>query len=117
MASPVVHFEIGVGNRTKAGEFYSKLFDWKVDDYPEMDYTTVAAAENGIGGGFWKPKDGKNYITIYIQVDDLQAYLDKAEQLGGKKLMDPTDIPGVGSTAMFADPDGNIIGLYKPVEK
>jgi len=117
MANPVVHFEIGVSDRSKAGEFYSKLFDWKMEDYPPLDYTGVAGEENGIGGGLWKPKDGKNYITIYIQVDDLAAYLEKAEQLGGKKLMDPTDIPGVGSSAMFSDPDGNVVGLYKPLDK
>lgn len=117
MANPVVHFEIGVADRGKAKDFYSQLFDWKINDIPNMDYTIVTAEEKGIGGGFWKPKDDKPYITLYILVDDLQKFLDKAEKLGGKILMEPTEIPEVGSTAMFEDPDGNMIGLWKELEK
>jgi predicted enzyme related to lactoylglutathione lyase len=44
-------------------------------------------------------------------VDDLPAYLTKAESLGGKTLVPPVEIPGQGSSAWFADPDGSIIGL------
>ena len=48
-----------------------------------------------------------------MRVDDLQASLDRAETLGGKALVPPTDLPdGYGRFAMFADPDGNTIGLW-----
>jgi predicted enzyme related to lactoylglutathione lyase len=52
-------------------------------------------------------------VTIYVQVPDLQAALDQAVALGGKVLMPPTEIPGVVTLAMFADPEGNVIGLTK----
>ena len=52
-------------------------------------------------------------MTFYAQVDDLQAYLDKAEQLGGMTVMPPTEIPNVVTLAMFSDPEGNIIGMVK----
>jgi len=55
-------------------------------------------------------------VTVYVQVDDLQAYLDKANQLGGKTLVPPVEIPEPGSFAWLADLDGNIIGLWKPVK-
>jgi uncharacterized protein len=58
-----------------------------------------------------------NYVTFYVQVDDLQAYLNKANQLGGKTLVPPVEIPGQGSFAWLADLDGNIIGLWKPMSK
>lgn len=54
-----------------------------------------------------------NYVAIYMQVDDLQAYLDKAISLGGKMLVPPVEIPA-GTFAWLADPDGNIIGLFRP---
>ena len=58
-----------------------------------------------------------NHVTIYIQVDDLQAYLDKAEGLGGMTVVPPMLIrDDVGSIAMFSDPSGNCIGLYKAPE-
>jgi predicted enzyme related to lactoylglutathione lyase len=47
-------------------------------------------------------------------VPDLQAALDKAERLGGKSLMPPTEIPeGNVTIAMFSDPEGTTCGLIK----
>jgi predicted enzyme related to lactoylglutathione lyase len=54
-----------------------------------------------------------HYVTFYVAVDDLPAYLAKAEALGGKTLVPPVEIP-TGTFAWLADPDENIIGLWKP---
>jgi uncharacterized protein len=54
-----------------------------------------------------------HYVTVYVQVDDVKAYLDKAVSLGGKMLLPPVSIP-TGTFAWMADPDGNTIGLWKP---
>ena len=52
-------------------------------------------------------------VKIYMRVSDLDAYLDKAEALSGKRLVPPTDLPGdYGRFAVFADPDGNAVGLW-----
>jgi hypothetical protein len=53
-------------------------------------------------------------VTFYVQVDDLQKSLDKAQSLGANTVLPPTPIPGIGSCAMFADPNGVVIGLFKP---
>ena len=50
-----------------------------------------------------------------MQVEDLQAALESVQALGGKTLVPPVEVPGQGSFAWFADPDGNTIGLRKPV--
>ena len=71
-----------------AREFYARLFDWKMEPY--------------------------NYVTIYVQVDDLDAYLERAGKLGGKTLVPPTEVPGMGRFAWLADPEGTIVGLWKP---
>ena len=47
-----------------------------------------------------------NYVTVYIEVDDVADYLAKAEALGGKTLVPPVEIPN-GTFAWFNDPDGN----------
>ena len=46
-----------------------------------------------------------NYVTVYVEVSDINAYLAKAQELGGKKLVGPIDIP-TGSFAWMADPEG-----------
>lgn len=115
MPQPVVHFEISVTNLTQSNEFYGKLFDWNISQYPGMDYGMVSAAnDKSIGGGISPIRPGDPLgITFYVQVDDLQAYLDKATKLGGKAIVPPTPIPGIGAFAMFADLDGNRVGLFK----
>ena len=56
------------------------------------------------------------YTIFYVQVDDVQAYLDKAKTLGGKMLVPPVDIP-TGRFAWMQDPEGNTVGLFKPATK
>src|SRR4051812_30764200 len=114
MANPIVHWEITSTDATRAQDFYSKLFDWNVDANNPYKYGIVSAPDGrGIGGGIGPEMGGGNRVSIYIEVDDLQAYLDKAESLGGKTLMPPGDVPGGPTLAMFSDPDGNCIGLVK----
>ena len=119
MGQPVVHWEIAGKDAKKLQGFYADLFDWKVemlkpDPNSPMEYGMVqTGGEGGINGGITTaPKDAP-YVTFYIQVDDLQTYLDKAEGLGGKTVVPPMEIPGAGHMAMFADPEGNVIGLWK----
>ena len=54
-----------------------------------------------------------NAVRIYVQVPDLQAALAKAEGMGAKVVMPITEIPGAVTMALFADPDGNVVGLVK----
>jgi hypothetical protein len=116
MGQPVVHFEIGARNGSKLHDFYSSLFDWKIQVDPQFHYGMVdTGGQGGINGGISTlPAEAQPYVTFYVQVDDLVASLSKAESLGGKTILSPMPIPGVGSIAMFADPEGHVIGLFKP---
>src|SRR5207245_7575919 len=51
-----------------------------------------------------------NYVTVYVQVDDLRAYLDKAGKLGGKTLVPPTEVPGMGKFAWLARSEERRVG-------
>ena len=53
-------------------------------------------------------------MTVYVEVEDLEVYLKKAGELGGKTLVPPVTLPGQGSFAWLAAPEGNIIGIWKP---
>jgi uncharacterized protein len=114
MPNPVVHWEIVSASKGKQlQEFYANLFGWKVDTNNPMDYGLVdTETGRGANGGIG-PTEGPSRVTVYAEVDDLQAYLDKAVSLGGQVLMPVTEIPGAATIALFADPDGNITGLIK----
>ncbi len=113
MAHPVLHFEILGPDGAALQKYYSELFGWEINADNPQNYGMVTGIEPGIGGGVGPSQDGNPIVTVYVQADDLQASLDKAESLGGKKVMDPMDIEGGPSIAMFADPQGNVIGLFK----
>lgn len=119
MGQPVVHFEIGGTDRKQLERFYAQLFDWKLDSHDSMNYTMIDTGVQGsIGGGISGPTPGgpPAWVTFYVHVDDLQAALDKAGNLGGKTVVPPTPIPNTGSFALFTDPQGNCIGLFKGEE-
>jgi uncharacterized protein len=112
MGQPVVHFEIGCRDSAKTSAFFSKLFAW--DMQPMGPATMInTGAESGIHGHISAlGHEPQHYTIFYVQVDDVQGYLDKAGALGGKTLVPPVDIPA-GTFAWVADIDGNTIGLWK----
>jgi predicted enzyme related to lactoylglutathione lyase len=112
----VVWFEVVGRDGDTLRTFYSKLFDWQIADSGSgMDYGMVAASNGGIGGGIGRSQDGGDgFVTVYVEVDDPAAFLAKAEKLGGKTVVPPTEIPSVNLTfALFTDPEGHVIGLSK----
>jgi predicted enzyme related to lactoylglutathione lyase len=114
MGAPVIHWEIVSPKAKELQDFYSKMFDWNIDTNNPGGYGMIDTAnERGIAGGIGEPQQGGSagWLTVYVAVPDLQAALDKAEQLGGKTLMPPMDLPGDVHLAMFADPEGRPIGL------
>ena len=115
MPNPVVHWEIGAKAGKEQRAFYTSLFGWEIKIDQNLDYGMVeSGGDGGIGGGIMQVQpDVPSYLSFYVAVDDLQQYLDKAASLGGKTGVGPTPIPGGGAFAMFADPEGNVVGLLK----
>ena len=115
MPNPVVHWAIMARNAQKRQEFYASLFGWQVDSSNPMGYGFVDThTEADINGGIPQADENEHTgVILYVEVDDLQAYLDRAEELGGSTLMPPTEIPGIVTIAFFADPEGNTTGLVK----
>lgn len=111
MSNAVAWFDITSPDAARLQAFYRDMFGWKIDTDNESSYGMVAAGEGGIGGGIGQG-DGPG-IVMYITVDDAQGHLDKIEKAGGATVVKPYEIPGVGSLAVFTDPDGNRVGLWQ----
>jgi uncharacterized protein len=113
MGSPVVHFEISGRDAERSRSFYSGLFGWSVQ-IDGRGYGVVATgSDDGIAGGVTQTPPGESpWVTVYVGVDDVAKSLARVEDLGGRRITEPTPIAGVGVIAMFADPDGNMIGLF-----
>ena len=112
MGAPVIRFEIMGGKGNQLEKFYAELFGWKIDSNNPMKYGMVETGVQGsIGGGVGPSQDGGKRVSVYVQVEDLDAALAKAEKLGGKTILPPSQVPGGPKLALFADPAGNITGL------
>ena len=115
MPNPVVHFEIMGKDGPALRDFYQGVFDWKFQLMQGMDYGMIEAQDGrGIGGGIGEPPDGNSYVTVYLEVDDINRYLGQVEAKGGKTIMPRTVIPGAVVFALFSDPAGNVVGLAEP---
>ena len=127
MDHTIVHFEIPADNVEELSKFYSSLFDWKIVHSPVegMDYWiihTVPTDDEGMpqrpgvnGGMFPKQPEQKGLTTVnYITVENIDEYIGKITNLGGKILMPKQQIPTVGYTALAMDPEGNQFGLLQP---
>ena len=119
MTKPAVcHWEVMGRDGDKTRAFFAQLFEWDVQKWEGSDYGMVQSGGEGtIGGGLGGVRPGDNPgIIVYVQVDDLQKYLDRAEKLGAKTIVPPSPIPGIGQFAVFADLDGIPVGLFKAGE-
>mgnify|MGYP002382296560 CR=1 FL=1 len=116
MGVPVVHFEIGCRNSEKAASFYAQLFGWNIQEYGGVRMFDTGTKEGIQGHVNALGHEPHKYITVYALVDDIPAYLSKAEKLGGKTVVPMTEVPGMGHFAWFCDPDGNIFGLWKAMQ-
>ncbi len=113
MSNPVVHFEICVKDMDAGIDFYRNLFGWEITKDQNMTYAMIRTGEDPEGGIFPAEGDMKPFVTVYAKVEDIDAVLDKAERMGAfiiqrKKLITEQ----YGYYGMFADPDGNVIGLW-----
>ena len=115
MSNPTVHFEVLGKDQDGLKSFYTELFGWKTSDIPSASgeaYALVEPEDGGIGGGIGQAPPGQEHVTFYVSTDDPQATLDKAEELGGRTILPVTELPQV-TIALFADPEGHVIGLAK----
>ena len=101
MGRPVVHFEVMAKDADAIRSFYTDLFDWKIDADNPLNYGMVSPDDNapggagtsGIAGGIGQMPDGHDgYTTFYVDVDDVEAALGRAESLGGSRLMGPETV-------------------------
>ena len=109
--------ELATKDAESAGKFYSELLGWtlKTSEAGGVNYTEFSAAGRPLGGIFQMTAecggDGPSHWSSYVAVDDVDASAKRVEELGGKVVMPPMDIPNVGRFCVINDPTGATISL------
>ena len=115
MTRPVVAFQIRGKDPQRLAEFYRELFGWDLASANPMGIISippgVGGPVEGVGGHILAAEAPG--VSIFVQVLDLNETLRKAEEMGGRAVMQPLDIPGGPTIAQMADPEGNLVGLVK----
>ena len=99
-------------------EFYTNLFGWTADEMPMPgggSYTMFKQGERMVAGLVEPPPEAEGAPTAwlsYINVEDVDAAVAKAKELGAHICKDRTDIP-MGSFAIVADPQGAAFAFWK----
>jgi uncharacterized protein len=112
MANPIVHFEIRSPDPDGARTFYGDLFGWTypAGGFPGYTYVDSGMTEGTIPGGISPLQGGQQFVTVFAEVVDVEATLERAVTLGGTIVQPAQKVPGV-TFGLFADPQGNVIGV------
>jgi predicted enzyme related to lactoylglutathione lyase len=117
MANPFVHVELNTTDMDKAKAFYTKLFDWKLEDTDVgggFTYAIIQVGE-GTGGGMMKqmiPGASSAWLP-YVSVDDINVATEKAKSLGARVMKDVTAVTDMGWLSILVDPTGAMLGLWQ----
>ena len=123
VAHPVVHFEVIGRNPDKLRRYYGELFGWvfdtpspvanEVSDADGYGFIELITAEDGTGirGGIGGGEGYASHAVFYVGVEDVEAALQRAETLGGTRVMGPVRSPNGLVVGHFTDPDGTLIGV------
>ena len=110
--------ELGTNDTQRAGDFYVKVFGWtkNTQNFGPMEYTMFKNGDRGAGGMYQiTPEMGPipPHWLVYFAVDDCDAKVQKATELGASVMKPADDIPGVGRFAILNDPQGAAFAIIK----
>ena len=118
MANPFVHVELNSTNVPKAKAFYGKALGWEFNDYGG-EYAGIKDPSNpdhefaGLNP-VTPPSRGQGVLAL-ARTDDADAALASVQAAGGRIVVELSEYPG-GRRFQFADPWGNVLGVYEPSE-
>lgn len=112
----IVHFEIPAADVQRAIKFYQTVFNWKITKFEgPWEYWLVQtgpADEPGMDGAI-HPRQKHACTSNTIRIADIDEYLSKVQEAGGKVTTDKQFYEKVGHVAVCEDTEGNAFGLIQ----
>ena len=109
----ICYLEIPTTDLARSVKFYQAAFGWSVRK--RGDGST--AFDDGVGevSGAWatgRPSSATPGLLLYVMVDSIPTTIALIKANGGR-IVQPLGVDAPELTARFADPDGNVLGLYQ----
>ncbi len=123
MRGKVNHYELPAKDMKRAQSFYKDVFGWQINELPQMNYTLLGGAMTdkdgrvtevgAINGGMMERKEPFLGPIVTIDVEDIDLALEEVAKHGGKAMGTKQEVPNMGWSAYFWDPEGNLMGLWQ----
>jgi predicted enzyme related to lactoylglutathione lyase len=118
MPATLRHFAINADDTARAKTFYEGVFGWRFDPWGPPNYYQVKNAGDGLLGALQGRRElvpGVRMVGYEASfgVEDLKAAIAAIEAGGGKIIMPPYRIEGVGELIYFEDTEGNLVGAMQ----
>ena len=96
-----------------AAEFYRALFGWGISEIEGAEGRYWSITNDGrINGGIMPtPEGGHPVWNLYFAVEDADAAVAKAGELGASTIMGATDVPNGTRFAILSDPTGAVFSI------
>jgi predicted enzyme related to lactoylglutathione lyase len=116
MPNPVTRWQIVAQNPERVAAFYRDVFGWTLRADNALGYRELSSgAQRGIDGGVWpNAPDAPNLVQLFIEVDDLDAYVARVVAAGARLLIPPAQLPDGDRMALLIDVAGLSFGLFTP---
>ena len=110
----ITHVDIPADDIERAKGFYSGVFGWQIAEMPGYEGYPMWQAPNKIsGGGLAKRDEQLKTMRSYVEVDSIDEATKKAQELGGRVVVEKAPISETSWYAAIEGTEGNQIGLYE----
>jgi predicted enzyme related to lactoylglutathione lyase len=118
MPAKLCHFAINADDVQRARRFYETAFDWTFDPWGPPNFYQVKNAGPGLLGALQERRELVPGVRMAgyeatLGVEDLKATIAAIEAGGGRIIMRPYRIDGVGELIYFEDTEGNLVGAMQ----
>lgn len=111
--------DLSTPDPARAKKFYEGLLGWKMDpsERDSSGYLHIRNGEEYIGGvlpvAIRDPHTPPHWLAYFL-VENVDASVAKARDLGARVYAGPMDIAGVGRYAVLADPQNAVFAIFQP---
>jgi predicted enzyme related to lactoylglutathione lyase len=118
--NPVRWWEIASKDADKVADFLKKAFEWEMhyDEKSGIYEIPAGDSSNGfVGGGVFTQKPEavlEPHLTMYIEVEDVDAKAKEIVELGGTIVLEPFNVPGIDARiCLFNEPMGQMLAIVQ----
>lgn len=118
-----VWYELMTSDVAAAKAFYGNVIGWQTQPFGDPNsptpYTMWVNGQGPLGGTMKLPEEAvkagtQPHWSCNAVVNDVATAVAAVKKMGGTVLREPVTMPGVGTFALIADPQGATLSLFTP---